>query len=390
MSRQLPHEEIGPRWAAARPRPTSAGETPLHMDTAACGRASRAVRERIADHLALESERGGYLAQEAAAADLGEARALLGGLLGLRAADLAFVESSSAALVQLLLSWPLRDGDLVLALPSEWGPNLTAFRDRGLRVELLDADAVGHVDVESLRRRLRVRRPAMVHLTVAAAHRALVQPVAAVVAECEPYEVPVVVDAAQGLGQIESPAPGAAAVYGTGRKYLCGPRGVGYLGVRDPWQSRLRPRAPARDMAAWPGEDGPVRRLESREAFVAGRVGLTVALREYVDLGPVPITERLAAIGGELRSALAGVPGWRVRDPVGAPGSITSLIPSRADVDLWQVNAELLRGGVVGTVIPPERAPYEKAGPVLRLSPHVDATLDDIDRVAAVLAGLAR
>jgi pyridoxal 5-phosphate dependent beta-lyase len=45
---------------------------------------------------------------------------------------------------------------------------------------------------------------------------------------------------------------------------------------------------------------------------------------------------------------------------------------------------------VVSTVIPPERAPYEKAGPVLRLSPHVDATLDDIDRVAAVLAGAAR
>jgi pyridoxal 5-phosphate dependent beta-lyase len=390
VSGRLPHEEIGPRWAAARPRPTSTGETPLHMDTAACGRASRAVRDRIADHLALESERGGYLAQEAAAADLGEARALLGGLLGLRAADLAFVESSSAALAQFLLSWPLRDGDLVLAPPSEWGPNLTAFSDRGLRVELLDADPSGHVDVEALRKRLRTQRPAMVHLTAAAAHRALVQPVAAVAAACEPYEVPVVVDAAQGLGQIESPAPGAAAVYGTGRKYLCGPRGVGYLGVREPWQARLRPRAPARDMPAWPGEDGPVRRLESREAFVAGRVGLAVALREYADLGAGPVTERLAAIGSALRSTLAGLPGWRVCDPVGAPGSITSLAPSRAEVDLWRVRAQLLRGGVVGTVVPPERAPHELTGPMLRLSPHVDTTLEDIDRVAAVLAGVVR
>jgi pyridoxal 5-phosphate dependent beta-lyase len=381
VSTELPHEELGRLWAAARPRRPGA----VHADTAACGRTSRAVRDRIAEHLAQEAELGGYVAQETAAAELDEARGLLGGMLGMRAGELAFVESASAALAQLLASWPLRDADLVFALPSEWGPNLAAFRDRGLRIELLDVDPAGHLDVDALRRRLRNQRPAMVHLTAASAHRALAQPVADAVAACEPYEVPVIADTAQALGQIESPAAGAAAVYGTGRKYLCGPRGVGYLGVREPWQSRLRPRAPALDADAWPGQERPVRRLESREAFVAGRLGLAVALREYRELGPGLIAERLPAIGNALRSALADVPGWTVRDQVGAPGSITCVEPARPGVELVRVRAELLRGGVVSTVVGPERAPHEMTGPLLRFSPHVDATMDDIGRIADAL-----
>ncbi|MGV9776726.1 aminotransferase class V-fold PLP-dependent enzyme [Streptosporangium sp. NPDC003464] len=383
VGRELPHEEVGRSWAAAR-GPAQG----LHVDTAACGRTSRAVRDRVADHLALEAGVGGYVAEAAVTEELRGARDLLGALLGFDGDDLAFVESGSAALAQLLASWPVETGDRVWVLPSEWGPNLAAFGDRGLRVELLAADGQGRLDVEALRRRLAADRPAMVHLTAAAAHRALVQPVAEAVAVCEPAEVPVVVDTAQALGQIDLPTTGCAAVYGTGRKYLCGPRGVGYLGVRDPWQARLIPRAPALAVGAWPGEQRPVRRLESREASVAGRAGLATALREYHGLGPALIRERLHAVGSALRSALAGLPGWRLRDPLDAPGAIVSLEPRERGHDVGRTRAGLLHHGVVSTVAGTERAPHDMTRPVLRFSPHVDITVDDIHRLAALLAGL--
>jgi pyridoxal 5-phosphate dependent beta-lyase len=365
----LPAEDLGRDWAARR------GERALlHVDTAACGRTSHAVRARIAEHLTAESDRGGYLAEGAAGDELTILRQRLGGLLGFAADEVAFLESASTAVAQLIDAWPLRPGDTIWAVRSEWGPNLAAFADRGLRLRWLDTDALGTLDVEALAARVRTDRPTAVHLTSAASHRALLQPIAAAVAVCDPVEVPVIVDAAQALGQV-AVEPGAAAIYGTGRKWLCGPRGVGYLAVREPWQSRLRPVAPAISKANWSaGADRPVGQLGSREAYVAGRLGLGVAVGEYLELGPARIRDRLHATAVALRTALADLPAWQLRDPVDAPGS--------PDLDVPAARAELLGRGVLTTACPRERAPQDMTGYLLRLSPHLDTTAEDIDTIS--------
>lgn len=382
-SSQPPAVDLGREWAARRP-----DRRLLHVDTAACGRTSDAVRARIMAHLAAESGWGGYVAERDAEAELDALRQGLGGLLGFAADDVVFVESASNAIAQLIDAWPLRAGQTIWAVRSEWGPNLSAFTDRGLRVEWLDTDESGVLDVDALAVRLRTDRPAAVHLTAAASHRALLQPVGAAVAVCDPVEVPVIVDAAQAVGQIEV-EPGAAASYGTGRKWLCGPRGVGYLAVREPWQSRLRPVAPALSAATWPGgADRPVRRLGSREAYVAGRLGLGVAVAEYLELGPRRIRECLHATAVALRTALADLPALRLRDAVDAPGAMVVLAPRSSEVDVPAVVAGLRERGVLGTACGPERAPQEMTGYLLRLSPHLDVTAEDIEAIAKHLREL--
>lgn len=380
----LPAGDLGREWAARR-----GGHGLVHVDTAACGRTSDAVRARIVDHLVAESVRGGYVAEGVIGEELAVLRQRLGGLLGFAAEEVAFVESASAAVAQLVDAWPLRRGDRIWVVRSEWGPNLAAFADRGLRVEWLDTDRLGVVDVDALALRLRRERPAAIHLTAAASHRALVQPVGAVAAVCDRVEVPVIVDAAQALGQVVVEA-GAAAIYGTGRKWVCGPRGVGYLAVREPWQSRLQPVAPALAAVNWPaGGDRPVGRLGSREAFVAGRLGLGVAVGEYLELGPARIRHRLHAIAVALRGAVAELPAWRLRDPVDAPGAIVALAPRSPDLDVPAVCAELLHRGVLSTACPRHRAPEDMTGDLLRLSPHVETTAEDIDAIAKHLHEIA-
>lgn len=384
MSEPLPHEDLGREWAARR-----GTRQLLHVDTAACGRTSDAVRARIAEHLVAESDRGGYVAEGDADEECQQLQARLGGLLGFAADEVVFVESASAALSQLIDAWPLRSGDRIWAVRSEWGPNLAAFLDKGLVIDWLDTDDAGILDVAALATRLRTQRPAAVHLTSAASHRALVQPVAAVVAACAPAEVPVIVDTAQSLGQIEV-EPGAAAVYGTGRKWLCGPRGVGYLAVREPWQSRLIPVAPALSAEVWSvGGDRPVGRLGSREAFAAGRLGLGVAVGEYLELGQARIRERLHGIAVALRTALADLPDWQLRDPIDAPGAMVVLGPRSADLDVPAARAELLRRGVLCTASKPERAPHDMTGYLLRLSAHLEVTGEDIETIAKHVAEAA-
>jgi pyridoxal 5-phosphate dependent beta-lyase len=187
-----------------------------------------------------------------------------------------------------------------------------------------------------------------------------------------------VVDAAQSLGHTDTDV-GADVVYGTSRKWLAGPRGVGVLFVRPAVAGQLT--------AALPEPEGvpPLRAFESGEAHVAGRVGLVVAVGEHLAAGPDRVRERLAALGPATRQVLDGVGGWRVIEPADEPTATTTLLPPDG-VDVFSTRARLLtEHGIVTSAIGPERAPGEMTGPLLRISPHLDATVEDLEALAAAL-----
>jgi pyridoxal 5-phosphate dependent beta-lyase len=367
-----------PGWAWWREQRPPAGL--LHLDSAAAGRSSIATLAASAAHAEREATRGAYVALAEAAPVLAAGRAELAALLGVPAAGLAITESADSALQALLAAWPLRAGDTVAVVASEWGPNLEAFRDRGLRVAELAARDDGQVDLDHLERFLASSPPAAVHLTQVASHRALVQPVAAAARICQAAGVPLWVDAAQALGHVDT-AAGADAVYSTSRKWLAGPRGVGLLGIARPWWDRLTTPVPGMAVPGTP----PVQLLESQEAHVAGRVGLSLAVREHLDLGPAAVWARLAEVGQATRLALAGLPGWRVVDAAGAPGAITALRPA-AGQDLIAVRRRLIDDhGIATTVAMPARAPRDMREPYLRISPQVDCSAADLGQLAAAL-----
>jgi pyridoxal 5-phosphate dependent beta-lyase len=129
----------------------------------------------------------------------------------------------------------------------------------------------------------------------------------------------------------------------------------------------------------------PMRAFESGEAHVAGRVGLVVAVGEHLAAGPHRARERLAALGGATRQLLDGVGGWRVVEPPDEPTATTTLVPPDG-VDVVDTRTRLLvERGIVTSAIGPERAPGEMTGPVLRISPHLDASIDDLEALAAAL-----
>ena len=345
----------------------------LHLDAAAGSRASEGTLAAVSGHLQLERELGIYPAEAAAAALTEQLRADLGDLFGVPADGVAMVEGATAALDTLLRAWPLPEGARIGVLPSEWGPNLDTFRHRGLLPVSLPVDEAGLVDVDALAEQ--VGSLQLVHLVQVPAHRGLLQPVAAAAAVCRDAGVPLWVDAAQAVGQT-SVACGADAVYGTGRKWLAGPRGVGFLAV-DPrhWSLLRAPRTER--FAGLP----VVRMLESGDNHAGGRVGLAAAVRQYVESGPDLIHRQLADLGDLTRSVLADVPGWRI---IPGPGPIIALCPT-AGQDPFAVKDALLRDHqILLTASHTWRAP-ELSEPWLRLSPHLGVTETDLLRVEQAL-----
>ncbi|GAB3666340.1 ergothioneine biosynthesis PLP-dependent enzyme EgtE [Nocardioides korecus] len=364
-------------WAEARPSTDA-----VHLDSASAGRSSRAVLEAVAAHALLEATDGGYVAAEVHAPAVEQARSDVAVLLGTDPAGVAFVESATRALDVLLECWPLPPGARVGVAPSAWEPNVESLRHRGLVPELLPVDGVGVVDLEGLARRLALDPPHLVLVDQAAAHRGLVQPVVDVAALGRAHGVPVWVDAAQSLGHLDA-VTGADAVLATSRKWLAGPRGVGVLAVAPEHRAALRVKRLAKHADA-----DVVRRLESDEAHVAGRVGLGVAVRELHDLGPHRVRDRLREVGARVREAALDLPGWRADRPEAPAGATTTLLPTRGQ-DVGVERERLLREHrVVTTVCLPWRAPVDMAatGPGLRLSPHVDLTDEALLTVCRALA----
>jgi hercynylcysteine S-oxide lyase len=373
VTASLPHEDLGAAWRKARPRPAG-----RHLDSAACSRQSTRALDAAAHHARHEAELGGYVAEAASDDLLQQGRSVLGGLVGMAAADVAFVESAQAALVTLLAGWRLPAGSRVACLPGEYAPNVAQLRTFGLRPEPLPVDGIGRADLTGIDRLLREDPPTLVHLTHIGSHRGLLQPAGEVALLCREAGVPLVLDAAQSLGHVDVDL-GADVVYGTSRKWLTGPRGVGMLFVRPALARRMTPVLPE------PEGVPPLRAFESGEAHVAGRVGLVVAVGDHLAAGPDRVRERLAALGRATRELLDGVAGWRVVEPVDEPTATTTLRPPDG-VGVVETRTRLLvEHGIVTSAIGPERAPGEMTGPALRVSPHLDATVDDLEALAAAL-----
>ena len=368
-------ESLAEAWRAARP--PVAG---LHLDSAACSRQSFAVLDAAAQHARHEAEVGGYVAAEAAKPVLDAGRAAVGALAGMPDAEVVFTTGSVHALDLLLSSWP--PGARTLAcLPGEYGPNLALMAAHRFARRPLPTDGEGRVVIEEAAISLAADPPELVHLTAVASHRGVVQPLREMALLCSELGLPLVVDAAQALGQADCTV-GIDAMYASSRKWMAGPRGVGVLAVHPTLMQRLRPRVPPPE---WVSSLSVAQRLELGEANVAARVGFSVALGEHVASDPTAVRARLTELGCISRTVLADVRGWRVVEAVDEPSAITTLAPVRG-TDPQKVRAWLIaERGIVTTSAGVERAPLELTAPVLRISPHVDTTTDDLTTFAAAL-----
>ena len=335
----------------------------VHLDVAGAGRPSRGVLDAEVAHLRREAELAPYVAQERALGQVEGLRADLGGLVGLAADDVLLVDGAGSAFATLLAAWPLGRGARIGTVPSEYGANARLLRrlalDRGWRLEVLPVDDVGRiVDVPD--------GLDLVTFPQVASQRGIAQPVADVFAT----GTPLLLDVAQSLGQVEVPA-GCAAYVGTSRKWLCGPRGVGFA-VVDPVVQDALEEPPT----LAPTHGTHARRWDSAEAHVAGRVGLAVAVQQW-DPAVLPVVRERTR---HVRTVLDGVGGWQVREPVDEPTGITTLVGG----DPIGTRAGLLEDGFVTSAIPTSRSDDLDA-PVLRVSTAAWVEPSQVDALAAAL-----
>ena len=350
----------------------------VHLNNAGASLMPRPVLEAVIGHLEREATIGGYEAADEAAARVEHTYEALARLIGASAHEIAIAENATRAWDMACYAVALGPGDRVLIGRAEYASNVIAFLQvagrTGARIDVVDDDEHGQIDVDALRGRVDddVKLIALTHVP---AHSGLVNPAAEVGRIARDAGALFVLDACQSVGQLRVDVGELSCdiLTAPGRKFLRGPRGTGFLYARSQVIERLDPPFLDLHAAHWTAPDryevrDDARRFESWEANYAARIGLGVAVDYALALGLDAIEDRVSALAARLRSVLAVIPGVTVHDRgLRLCGIVTFTVGSRpaAEVSQW------LREQRVNTSV----ARREHA--------RLDRRVDDADRVRA-------
>ncbi len=370
----------------------------VHLNNAGSSLPTLRTVDTVVDYLRDEAVRGGY---EKAELDQDRIEAVydsVARLIGARRHEIALVESATRAWDLAFYGFELGPGDRVLTSRSEYASNMLAFlhaRDRhGIEIVAVDDDEHGQLDVDALAAAID-ERTALIAVNHVPTQSGLVNAAEAIGAVANDTGVPFLLDACQSVGQlrVDVHAIGCDLLSATGRKYLRGPRGTGFLYVREAFLDRLHPPMIDLESATWTSpttyELAPgARRFEDWEASYACRLGLGAAVDYALDLGLARIEARVVALGAALRERLGSLDGVRIRD---RGERLCGIVTFTADgVDSRALAEHIGRAGINVSTSTRQSAQLDLGArdidSVVRASVHYYNTVEELDRLVEVVA----
>jgi selenocysteine lyase/cysteine desulfurase len=373
---------------------TPGTEHVLHFNNAGAALPPQPVVDAQVQHIQREAQIGGYEANAEAQPALDRTYQAIATMLGCDTEEIALMQNATRAWDMAFYGYPFEPGDRILISRAAYASNyiaaLQVAESTGATIEVIPSTGTGEVDTDALRAMMD-ERVAMITLTHVPTNGGLVNPAAEVGAIAAEWEVPYLLDACQSAGQMPLNVDeiGCTMLSATGRKYLRGPRGTGFLYVDADWIETITPPFLDLHAATWTGPESyeiqpDATRFETFETYVGGMIGLGVAVEYALDLGLATIFDRLQDLAATLRTTLAGIDGVTVYDTGTTRCGITTFAADQVAADVIQ--SQLRARDVNVSVSSPPSTLLDASArdlPVLvRASVHYYNTTDDIDAFA--------
>lgn len=397
-----PAEEPGKIDVSAVRRDTPGCLEVNHLNNAGAALPPQVVTDAVLAFTAREALLGGYECAEQAAGELESTYDAVAALVNARREQIALVENATRAWDMAFYGIPFRRGDRILTCRSEYASNYLAYlqasRRHGIHVDVIPDNEYGELDVAAAANMMD-RRVKLISITHVPTNGGLVNPAREVGELARASGCYYLLDACQSVGQmpIDVAAIGCDFLSSTGRKFIRGPRGTGFLYASDRAIAEIEPPFIDGHAATWTSADSFVvrndaRRYENWEFNHATRLGLGAAARYALQIGMPSIWTRVRALATRLRSSLGAIDGARLCDQGRTRCAIVTFVcagwPARA------VKAYLQRRKINCEVSDASwtRIDMDSRGltELVRASVHYYNTEGEIDALAEAVAALTK
>jgi cysteine desulfurase / selenocysteine lyase len=371
----------------------------LFLNSAGSSLPPHSVVEKLEAYLRREESLGGYKLAEIQSAEIAGFYQEIALMLNTHARNIAFASNATDAYAKALSCVPLKEGDVILTTDDDYVSNFLHFISlkQRLGIEVIRARNLenGDLDLQNFRQLLEKHSPKLVSLTHIPTGSGLIQSAERVGELCQEFDCLYLVDACQSVGQIPVNIAKLKCDFlsATGRKFLRGPRGTGFLYVSDyVLYSDMAPMYVDLRGAHWTAAEkfeleDSARRFELWEIPYALLLGLKEAVSYANSLGLENIQRYNQTLNNELRHLLMEIPDVEVFDRGSEMGSIITFLKRGKSV--VEHERMLTEKNVFYSVSSRESSliDYEKKGinKVIRLSPHYFNTLEEIRKVAEIV-----
>lgn len=373
----------------------------VHLLASGSSLMPQVVVDAVVNHTMLEAKIGGYEAHAKMSDALDGVYQAVAQFINGKSHEIALLENATAAWCHAFYALPLKPRSRILTCEAEYAANYVAFLQRAARddliIEVIPSTDAGALDLDALAAAMG-EDVGLIAITWIPTNGGLVNPAAQVGKIARKYGVPYLLDACQAVGQLQVDVEelGCDFLSATGRKFLRGPRGTGFLYVRENWLETLEPAMIDHFGAPWIARDQyklrpDARRFETWENSYALRAGFGAAVEYASSIGISAIGESVTHLADHCRSLMEQLGSFQLHDLGNQKCGIVSFtLRSSAEPDVI-VEKMAEKGFVIGTSAPSSTridAERRSLPTVLRISPHYYNTEKEIEQAVKQLISL--
>ncbi len=357
------------------------------------------VVEKVKEYLEEERQLGGYKVKDLRNEEIEDFYNQVSTLINCEPHNIAFAHDATDAYAKALSSIDFKAGDKIITSNDDYISNQINFLSLQKRygIEILRGNNLenGDLDLDHFEKLIQESNPKLVAITHIPTNSGLIQDVEAIGEMCEEYDRLYLVDACQSVGQIPVDVRKIKCDFlsTTGRKYLRGPRGTGFLFVSDKLlQAGHAPLFIDMRGANWTDKDsyearGDAKRFETWESPYALIIGLKEAIKYANAIEIKAIDEYNKKIVGDLKRLLSSLTGVNQFDKGSTTCSLVTFTKegkSLQEIEDWLTNHKIFYSiSDIGSA----RIDFAKKGVdwAIRLSPHYFNTSEEIERVTEII-----
>lgn len=379
---------------------TSATNNLIHFNNAGASLMPDIVVDGIKEYLDCEALMGGYEAASKFTKEINSFYAHAASLINASADEIAYTESATVAWQRAIHSIPFKKDDVILTCVNEYASNYIAYLQlaklRGVLIKVIPNDDTGAIDINSLEKEInaKVKLISICHISTG---NGLINPAEEVGEISKKHNILYMLDACQSIGQypVDVEKINCDFLTVTGRKYLRGPRGTGFLYACKSTTSDLEPAFLDLHGAEWVSQNSyqmrtDAKKYETWESNLSAKHGLSIAINYLNQLDIQKVYESVTSLASYFRDCLNGISGIQVMDTgINQSGIVTFTSSSNSPHNIMN---SLSQHGVNVSIVVASSSLLDleerKISEAVRASVHYYNTREEIDRTIRLISEL--